>query len=210
MHQGYYLEKDLIYQADIYSQTFLSHESEEPSALQKEVEGHEVSFKKEKFLTEAILKNLREGVRDHVRHECQGCRTDHPSQKHHHMCLWTTSEEWINDYKYHEPALECLNIYDVIEDFDEIIWEYMMGTRRKLTDAIHLLTPEVTIETYKNWQYFKKNQRDMTDQWKTFWAKKLLESYQETNQEPTAEENSSTQDWSESSPPPENGYHTTE
>ena len=202
MHQGYYLEKDLIYQADIYNQTFLSDESDEPSALQKEVEGHEVSFKKEKFLTEAILKNIREGVRDHVRHECQGCRTDRPSQKHHHMCLWTTAEEWINEYKYHEPALEYLNIYDVIEDFDKIIWGYMMGTRRKQTDAIHLLTPEVTIETYENWQYFKKNQRDMTDQWRTFWAKKLLESYKETNQEPTAEENSSTQDWSEPSPPP--------
>ena len=44
------------------------------------------------------------------------------------------------------------HIYDVIEDFDEIIWEYMMGSKRKLTDAMHLLT----IETYKNWQYFKK------------------------------------------------------
>ena len=79
----------------------------------------------------------------------------------------------------------------------------MMGKRRKLTDAIHLLTPEVTIETYKNWKNFKKNQRDMTDQWKTFLAKKLLESYQETNKEQTAEENSSTQDWSEPSSLPE-------
>ena len=35
--------------------------------------------------------------------------------------------------------------------------------KRKSTDAIHQLTPELSIETYKNWQYFKKNQRDMTD-----------------------------------------------
>ena len=83
-----------------------------------------------------------------------------------------------------------------------------MGSKRKSIDAIHLLTPELTIDTYKNLQYFKTNQRDMTDQWKTFWAKKLLESYQETDQESTtqeekpAEENK-TKDWSEPSPPPE-------
>ena len=152
------------------------------------MEGHTGSFQKENFLTKAILMNLREGVRDHARHECQGCRIGHPSQKHHDMCLWTTAEEWINDYKYHEPALECLNNYNVIEDLDEILWEHMMGSQRKSIDAIHLLTPELTIDTYKNWQYFKKNQRDMTDQRKTFWAKKLLESYKETDQSTTQEE----------------------
>ena len=89
----------------------------------------------------------------------------------------------------------------------------MMGSKRKSIDAIHQLTPEETIDTYKNWQYFKKNQRDMTDQWKTFWAKKLLESYQETDQESTTQEENETKNWSEPSPPPEheilNGYHTT-
>ena len=89
-----------------------------------------------------------------------------------------------------------------------------MGSKRKSIDAIHLLTPELTIDTYKNWQYFKKNQRDMTDQWKTFWAKKLLESYQETDQESTAQEEKTatrykiqeenkTKNWPEPSPPPE-------
>ena len=169
------------------------------------MEGHHTEFQKEKCLTKAVLKNLREGVWDYVRHECQGCRIDHQSQIHHDMCLWTTAEEWITDYKYHEPALECLSIYDVIEDYDDLIWEYMMGTKRKSTDAIHLLTPELTFETYKNWQYFKQNQRDMTDQWKTFWGKKLLESYQEvedTTEEDNTAENKK-QDWSESSPLPE-------
>ena len=48
----------------------------------------------------------------------------------------------------------------------------------------------------------------MTDQWKTFWAKKLLESYQEADQEAAAQEEkpaeeNKTKDWSEPSPPPE-------
>ena len=80
------------------------------------------------------------------------------------------------------------------------LWEDMK--RWKSIDAIHLLTPELTIDTYKNWQYFKKNQRDTTDQWKTFWAKELLESYQETDQESTTQEEkptekNKTKDWSE-------------
>ena len=205
MHQGYYIEKDLEYQADVYRQTFSSHESDESSALQKEVEGQDV--KRENFLVKAVLMNLREGVRDYVRHECQGCRIDHPSQKYHDMCLWTTAEEWITDYKYHEPALECLNIFDVLEDFDDLMWEHMMGSQRKSIEAVHLLTPELTNEVYKDWQYFKNNQRDMTDQWKTFWANKLLESYQEATaaeEEITAEENNKEQDCPESSPPTEN------
>ena len=38
-------------------------------------------------------------------------------------------------------------------------------------------------EAYKNWQYFKKNQSDLTEQWKTYWAKKLIESYEEKETE---------------------------
>ena len=113
------------------------------------MEGHAGSFEKENFLTKAILMDLREGIRDHACHECQGCRIDHPSQKHHDMYLRTTSEE---EYNYHEPALECLNNHDAIEDLEEILWEYMMGSKRKSTDAIHLLNPELTIGTYKNWE----------------------------------------------------------
>ena len=105
----------------------MSHQSDEPSALQNEEEGHAGSFQKENFHTKAILMNLREGVRDHARHKCQGCRIDNPSQKHHDVYLWTTAEEWINDYKFHESALECLDIYNVIEYHGEILWEYMMG-----------------------------------------------------------------------------------
>ena len=93
---------------------------------------------------------LKEGVRDYVRHECQGCRIDHPNQKYHDMRLWsrTTAEEWVTDYKYHEPALECLNIFDVLGNFDDLMWEHMMGSKRMSLEAVNLLTPEITFETY--------------------------------------------------------------
>ena len=74
-----------------------------------------------------------------------------------------------------------------------------MGSQKKTIEAVHLLTPELIIEVYKDLQYFKNNQRDMTDQWKTFLANKLLESYQDA----TAEENNKEQNCPESSPPTE-------
>ena len=52
--------------------------------------------------------------------------------------------------------------------------------------ASNLLTPEEVEEAYKSWQYFKKSRRELTDQWKKFWAKKLLESY--TAEEKTEEQ----------------------
>ena len=74
--------------------------------------------------------------------------------------------------------------------------------------AIHILTPEESEEAYKSWQYFEKSQRD---QWKKFWAKKLLESY--TTEEKTEEQTKSEEkrtvpqkekkfDWPEPSTPP--------
>ena len=59
--------------------------------------------------------------------------------------------------------------------------------------------------------YFKKCQRELTDQWKKFWAKKLLESYTagEKSEEQTKSEEKRTKqeaekkcDWSEPSPSP--------
>ena len=59
------------------------------------------------------------------------------------------------------------------------------------TKGINHLTPEENKEAYKNWQYFKKNQSDLTEQWKTYWAKKCIESYEE--KEPEENENPETE-----------------
>ena len=216
MNRGYYIEQDLLYQADTYREEFWPYGPDGPSTLQKEVEEIEVVEEDDcchikDFLIKATLMNLREGVRDYARHECQGCRIDHPSQKYHDLCLWTSPQEWIQDFKYHEPALECLNIYNVMEDWDETICDYLKDPEARKIKAVHLLTPEEVEEAYKSWQYFKKSQRELTDQWKKFWAKKLLESYtsEEKTEEQTKSEEKKTKqesekkcDWPEPSSPP--------
>ena len=61
-----------------------------------------------------------------------------------------------------------------------------MNPKARKIKAVHLLTPE---DVYKSWQYFKKSQRELIDQCKMFWAKKLLESY--TAEEKTEEQTKS-------------------
>ena len=75
-------------------------------------------------------------------------------------------------------------------DWDETICDYLMEPKARKTKSIHLLTPQEAKEAFNSWQYFKKSQRDLTDQWKTFWDKKLLESYttEETSEEKTKSE----------------------
>ena len=89
---------------------------------------------------------LKMAVGDCAKHECQGCRINHPSQKYNDMCQWTSAREWIEDYGCHNLALEGLNIYDVIEDFDNRIWNYLYGDNWRhpldFTTGINHLTPE--------------------------------------------------------------------
>ena len=56
---------------------------------------------------------------------------------------------WIRDFKYHEPALECLNIYNVMEDWDETICDCLKDPKARTIKAVHLLTPEEVEEAYK-------------------------------------------------------------
>ena len=77
-----------------------------------------------RLLKQAILTCLKMAVGDCAKHECQVCRIDHPSQKYHDMCLWTSPRKWIEDYGCHDLGLKGLNIYDVMEDFANRIWNY--------------------------------------------------------------------------------------
>ena len=186
MNAGYFIEQDLMYQTDAYSATV--QPSDEKSTLQKEVEDNEdIDCLMKTLLKQAILTCLKMAVGDCAKHECHGCKMNHPSQKYHDICLWNSPREWIEDYGCHDPALEGLNIYDVMEDFDNRIWNYLYGDNWQhpmdLTTGINHLTPEENQEAYKNWQYFKKYQSDLTEQWKTYWAKKLIESYEEKETE---------------------------
>ena len=69
-----------MYQTDAYSATL--QPSDEKSTLQKKVENIEdINCLMKTLLKQAILTRLKMAVGDCAKHECQGCRIDHPSQK---------------------------------------------------------------------------------------------------------------------------------
>ena len=86
-------KKKLMEQAEIYKQTFHLLARMTPGLLQK-VEEKDTSESEhchmKNLLIKAILCQLKQNVRQHVEQECYGCRINHPSQKQHDMCLWTT------------------------------------------------------------------------------------------------------------------------
>ena len=68
-----------MYQTDAYSATV--QPSDEKSTLQKEVEDNEdIDCLMKTLLKQAILTCLKMAVGDCAKHECHGCKMNHPSQ----------------------------------------------------------------------------------------------------------------------------------
>lgn len=138
-------------------------------------------------LIDAMLRNLNEAIGQYARHECQGCKIDHPSQKYHAMCLWTKPKGWVEDYGLHRHALNSLNIYDIIKAWDDILFQLQPEEERRYgyedSRGLEHLTPRERVEAYKNWTFMKDSHyKSCTDPayrklWNDFWKQKLIEFY---------------------------------
>ena len=89
-----------------------------------------------------------------------------------HMICLGAGDDRIRDLHYHRSALECLNIYDVIKD-----WNHELCLRFGLKDiadarGIAHLTPEDAEEAYKNLMFVKKNQYyiPLNEDWKKYFG----------------------------------------
>ncbi|MEW8547668.1 MAG: hypothetical protein AB2693_29520 [Candidatus Thiodiazotropha sp.] len=199
MHPGYYVEEELKFRVECYKQLHGSY-SDEIGSLEDELEQvlhpkirsvcdenedlerfdvpppKTIIGKDKTALIFAMLKNLRIAIREYAQHECEGCRINHPSQKNHMLCLGA-GDDWIRDLRYHEPALECLNIYDVIKDWNhELCLKFGLKDTGEARGMSHL-TPEEAVEAYKNWTFLKKNQYYMNEDWKKYWELRIIDSY---------------------------------
>ena len=203
MNKGYFVEQELKFRVECYEQLHGPY-SDEPGQLEDELDqvlhpkirsvcdenGEQLKEyedvpppktfigKDMTALIFAMLKNLRKAVREYAQHECEGCRIEHPSQIHHMLCLGA-GDDWIGDLHYHEPALECLNIYDVLKDCDhELCLKFGLIDTGDARGIAHL-TPEEAVEAYKNWMFVKKNQYSipMKEDWKNYWAQRIIDSY---------------------------------
>ena len=180
MNRGYYIEQELTYRVESF--TWL-HEpiSAEPSMLRDGM-GHRIikhptpkedtpfhkmdSGRAFATLKKAMVNYLTQAFGDYAQREGQGCKIDHPSQKHHDICLWNGPQEWIGEFNYHLKALECLNV-DIIQHRDEELWSSYPGEKRKRDQenckGLILLSPKAAVEANKIWEFLKQNQKGLTD-----------------------------------------------
>ncbi|KAL4231811.1 hypothetical protein ACF0H5_009387 [Mactra antiquata] len=49
-------------------------------------------------LNHHIVNELQSWIYDQVKLDCYGCQVDHPSQVQHVLCLYASSEEWVELY----------------------------------------------------------------------------------------------------------------
>ena len=124
MSKGYFIEQTILLQGEIRSYTLWGKKPVTTSTLQKEVEGTYAQKNTVKdFLIGVVVMNFKSGIRECAKHECFGCKFDRSSHFDHNVCQLASPEDWIKGYKFHEKALEFLNIYDVMNDWDTIIYE---------------------------------------------------------------------------------------
>lgn len=173
MNDMHVFDKQLEYQANIHGKA-LKINKDVPSSFQKYVENNVDDRDCTKFyLIKATVSYLKIAIGEYVTQNCQGCRIDHPSQIQHDICLFTSTSEWVEVYEFHKPALENLNLYDVMNHWFSILAKKNI----MILDRIDSLTPEDTIAVYENWEYFKANQKRLSNEWIEFWSKQLLMSY---------------------------------
>ena len=121
-----------------------------------------------------MVGKLKDAIADYAQHEFTGCKIDHPSQKYQDLCLWTSPTVCLVDYSYDEASLRCLDIYEIIQEWDSLLWP---EKTRELSD----LSPIEAVEAYKNWMFLRYYQNryrsdpSTNKEWIEFWKQKLLQ-----------------------------------
>lgn len=108
----------------------------------------------------AILHELQGLIYKHVRKDCAGCQVDHPSQLKHTLCLFSTSDDWIDLYL--DIALKQVNLFKVIEH-----WYPEVQEKNPSGNEI--------LEACQYWTHIKQDFQDKTsdESWIATWTERL-------------------------------------
>jgi len=109
-------------------------------------------------LDSAMVDVLQTLIYDQVRKDCNGCRIDHPSQLQHPLCLFTTTDEWVD--LYIDIALTQL-------DFSKVIAQWYPEI------CLHTLTGEETIQAYEFWKDIKQQHKNRDSVWIEMWSERV-------------------------------------
>ena len=109
---------------------------------------------------ECMVRELQSLINTEIFNECYGCQVDHPSQKHHPVCL---NEVDDNIEMFFYQAVGKLDIYDIMKQ-----WYPKLETIR--------LEDEDVLEVYRLWKSIKDKKELQRDQsWMNYWKEKVKE-----------------------------------
>ncbi|KAL4234828.1 hypothetical protein ACF0H5_006469 [Mactra antiquata] len=111
-------------------------------------------------LNHHIVNELQSWIYDQVKMDCYGCQVDHPSQVQHVLCLYASSEEWVE--LYIEKALLQLDIYRIME---------------KWYPHLHTLTDTEKGDARRLWIHFveelTRHRSDLPCDWVSLWSERV-------------------------------------
>ncbi|KAL4231765.1 hypothetical protein ACF0H5_009341 [Mactra antiquata] len=112
-------------------------------------------------LNHHFVNELQSRIYGRIKMDCYGCQVDHPSQVQHVLCLYTSSEEWVE--LYIEKALLQLDIYRILEKWYPRLHtstDTEKGDARRLW--IHLVE-ELT-----------RHRSDLPCDWVSLWSERVI------------------------------------
>ena len=111
-----------------------------------------------------MIEELRSLIAGEVINQCHGCQVDHPSQKQHDLCLFSTRQEHTE--MFIEKVMMELNPYNIMEKW------YPELRRMNFNGCDY-------VEAYKLWQDIKHNVlTEFTESWLQSWCDKVKQSWE--------------------------------
>ena len=116
------------------------------------------------YLYQDIIEDLQTLIFDQVHQDCEGCKVNHPSQLRHQLCLFTSTEDWVDFYL--DLALETLDLDKVMERWYPQIEQ---------TEA----SPSDRKVAFQLWEGIKQDfQSKLSDNsWKDQWGSRVKEAW---------------------------------
>ena len=82
-----------------------------------------------------VIEELQSNITGIMRENCYGCIVDHPSQTQHPLCLFSTTDEWVDLFM--NTALRKLDAYKIMERMYEDL-QRMNLTRSEKADIYQM------------------------------------------------------------------------
>lgn len=120
----------------------------------------------EELLNYYTVEELQTAIYDEVHRDCEGCKVNHPSQMKHMLCLFTSTDDWVEFYI--DTAFKKVNLYKVMS-----LW-YPELQRMQLSDNEKVKAYQMWTDIKEGWEH---NRSDLQEEWISVWAERVIKAW---------------------------------